>query len=134
MSCDLASWHAAQRPTEEAALQTYLALIDEQSGTAPAVPAVAQFHQALIDAFRDLVPGLSAEESEAVPWTVQVHHSPECVIVNVSFGRINQIGDALIELAGRYGLTTFDPQDHDIISPSTGPSTRPSVSPSAGPA
>jgi hypothetical protein len=113
MSFDLAFWYESEPSSPERAAQIYDQLTEEL-GVVERNPALGDFHREVISTYEDL----TEENADESPWTASVYCDEECVIANIAWSRHQEIGPALIVLAARHGLTSYDPQDRIIHYPS----------------
>ncbi|WP_433512655.1 hypothetical protein ACQP2T_54585 [Nonomuraea sp. CA-143628] len=110
MSFDLAFWCQKSVPTAEEAAQIYDQLADGLSGVVEASSAVEDFHKAVISVF----PDLAEENMDESPWTSPLYVTSECVIATISWSRAGEVSSVLLDLASRYRLTTYDPQEQVV--------------------
>jgi len=113
MSFDLTFWYEGDRSTPEEAFQIYDQLTDGEMGVVAASAAIDGFFADVVSVYQDL----TEENMEESPWTAPIYHTPECVIVNIAWSVHKEVNDALIDLANKHGLTTYNPQDRLVIHP-----------------
>jgi hypothetical protein len=114
MSFDLTFWYESEPSSPERAAQIYDQLADEELGIVERNHALDEFYQEVISVYEDI----TEENAEESPWTSPVYHNDECVIANIAWSRHKEVGPALIAMAARHGLTSYDPQDRVVHYPS----------------
>jgi hypothetical protein len=118
MSFDLIFWYEREPSTPEQAAQIYDKLTDEEVGIVERNPVLSDFYHEVIATYQDMYENMTEEDAKVVPWTAEVYHNAECVITPISWWRCKEVGPALIALAARHGVTTYNPQDRIIYYPS----------------
>jgi len=116
MSFDLAFWHENGPTTPESAAQIYDQLTDGEVGVVEPGPQIAHFYDDVVAA----LPDLTEDNMEDSPWASPVYRTPECVIVAISWSQSEPVSQFLLALAGKHGLTTYDPQDRVVHPPTSG--------------
>ena len=114
MSFDLIFWYECEPSTLEQATQIYDQLTEEDIGIVERNPVLGDFYQEVLSRYEDL----TEENADGSPWTSPVYSNEECVITNIVWSRHKEVGPALIAIAARHGLTSYDPQDRIIYYPS----------------
>jgi hypothetical protein len=114
MRFDLAFWYEREPSSPEQAAQIYIRLAEEELGIVERNPAVGDFYQEVISTYEDL----AQESADASPWNSPVYCNGECVITPIAWSRHQEVGPALIAMAARHGVTSFDPQDRSVHHPS----------------
>ncbi len=110
MSFDLIFWHQNSTPHPEEAARIYDQLTDGLTGVVAASPAIENFHRAVLSEF----PDLSEDNMSDSPWASPLYATDECIIASISWSRSHDVSSTLLELASRYGLTAYDPQDQVV--------------------
>ncbi|MET7356202.1 hypothetical protein [Streptomyces mirabilis] len=110
MSFDLTFWYQKSVPTSEEAAQVYDQLTDGLTGVVEESPEIEDFHQAVVSVF----PDLTEENMNESPWASPLYVTSECVIAAISWSRSSEVSSVLLDLASRYGLTAYDPQDQVV--------------------
>jgi hypothetical protein len=118
MSFDMIFWYEREPSTPEQAAQIHDKLTDEEVGIVERSSVLSDFYQEVIATYRDLTENTPEEDAEVAPWTTGVYHNEECVITPISWWRCKEVGPALIAMAARHGVTTYNPQDRIIYYPS----------------
>jgi hypothetical protein len=116
MSFDLAFWYEKAPSDAERAFQIYDRLTDGESDVVQSSPAIDEFHAEVVSIHQDL----TEENMEASPWTSRLYRTSECVIATIAWSRHQEIAAALLELANKHGLTTYDPQNRNVHHPDGG--------------
>lgn len=114
VSFDLAFWFQESAPALEEAAQVYDKLTDGETGVVGEDPTVEDFHQAVISVFPDLV----EENMNESPWAAPIYATSECVIVAISWSRSREVSSVLLNLASKYGVIAYDPQDQVVYGAS----------------
>ena len=114
MSFDLIFWYECEPSTLEQATQIYDQLTEEDIGIVERNPVLGDFYQEVLSRYEDL----TEENADGSPWTSPVYSNEECVFTNIVWSRHKEVGPALIAIAARHGLTSYDPQDRIIYYPS----------------
>jgi hypothetical protein len=119
MSFDLAFWYESEPSSPQQAAQIYDQLTDEDEkvGVVERNPALNDFYQEVISTYGDLTEDIT-ENADETPWTAQVDFNGEYVITPIAWSRHREVSLALIAIAARHGLTSYDPQDRIIHYPS----------------
>lgn len=120
MSFDLAFWYEREPSSPEQAAQIYDQLTDEKLGIVERNPALGDFYQEVIATYKDLTENMTEEDADVAPWTAGVSCNQECVITTIKWSRHKDVAPALVAMATRHGLTSFDPQDRTVYYPSGG--------------
>ena len=118
MSFDLAFWYESEPSSPERAAQIYYQLMDGKEGIVERHPALGEFYQEVIATYKDLTENMSDEDADAAPWTAQVDYNQEYVATPIKWSRCQEVAPALVAIAARHGLTSYDPQDRVIYYPS----------------
>ncbi|MGN9908878.1 hypothetical protein ACTMTJ_15150 [Phytohabitans sp. LJ34] len=74
---------------------------------------MGEFYDEVVGIFGDL----TEENAEESPWTSPLYRNEECVIANIAWSRHREVAPMLVELAAKYGLTSYDPQDRIVRHP-----------------
>jgi hypothetical protein len=123
MSFDLAFWYEHEPSSPERAAEIYLRLVEEEFGIVDRNPALGDFYQEVISTYGDLYENMTESNADMAPWTAGVAYNQECVITTIAWSRHQEVGPALIAMAAKHGLTSFDPQDR-IVHYQSGHSAR----------
>ncbi|MFF9034274.1 hypothetical protein ACF090_02250 [Streptomyces sp. NPDC014892] len=115
MSYDLAFWYEEDAVDAAAAYAKYDAMTDGESGVVARNPRVLEFHRDVLRIHPDLSEDMSEEEAERSPWNSSVYCNGECVLVSIAWSRKSEIVAALVDMARRRGLLTYDPQREAVI-------------------
>ncbi|MEU7854459.1 hypothetical protein [Nonomuraea sp. NPDC049141] len=110
MSFDLAFWCQRSIPTPEEAAQVYDQLTDGLAGIVEESSAIDDFCQAVISVF----PNLTEDNVNESPWASPLYVTSECVMAAISWSRSSETSSVLLDLAARYGLTAYDPQEQVV--------------------
>jgi hypothetical protein len=118
MSFDMLFWYEHEPSTPEQAAQIYDKLTDGELGIVERNPALGDFYHEVMATYGDMSENMTEEDATVTPWTAGVYHNAECVITPISWWRCKEVGPALIAMAARHGVTTYNPQDRMIYYPS----------------
>ncbi|WKD31717.1 hypothetical protein [Streptomyces xanthophaeus] len=113
MSFDLGFWWEEHLITPAEAARKYNAMVEGDTGVGREHPALGVFYGELISQF----PDLTEENFEVSPWAASLYRTSECVIVSISYPRQREVSDYLLGLAGRSGITCYDPQSEKVYFP-----------------
>ena len=124
MSFALAVLSADQALDTATAGRIYAALCEGEPGDVPgglrAAPALRAFARDLLAHYPDLdsLPDDAVDES---PWSVAPDIGEAHVVMSFVWSRAEEAAQLVRELAGRHGLTVYDPQEDRVIPPGGGP-------------
>jgi len=112
MSFDLAVWHAPKRPTADEAGHLYVALCDSRTDGVAPHPAVDAFYNELVARYREIetVPDALIDDTDYCPWSCALDRSPGHVVMACVWSEAENVEQFVRDLAGRHGLTVYDPQ------------------------
>ncbi|MCG5216435.1 hypothetical protein [Streptosporangium sp. KLBMP 9127] len=110
MSFDLAFWYEKEVPDADGAARIYDQFTDGLTGVAEERGEIDRFYQDIVSIFPDITEGNMRES----PWASPLYRTSECVIAAISWSRRDELVPTLLTLAGRYGLTAYDPQDQTV--------------------
>ena len=118
MSFDLIFWYEREPSTPEQAAQIYDKLTDEEVGIVERSSVLDEFYHEVMATYGDMSENMTEEDAKVTPWTAGVDHTEEYVYTPISWWRCQEVGPALIAMAARHGVTTYNPQDRIIYYPS----------------
>ena len=113
MSFDLGFWYEDVPSAPERAAAIYERLTDGEEGVVPSASAVNDFFVEVIATFEDM----TEENMEESPWTSPLYQTPECVVASLAYSTSGDVAPVLLELASKHGLTAYDPQNREVLSP-----------------
>lgn len=116
MSYDLSVWHSTKVLAKNEGGRIYIALCDgREPSEVEASPNVARFVGELTALFPPLEnsPDISDEDC---PWSCAFDITPASVVMNMVWGRSDDVPKAVAALAHKYGLYLYDPQE-DVLWP-----------------
>ncbi len=114
MSFDLGFWYESEPSSPERAAQIYYQLTYGKEGIVERNPALGHFYHEVMSTYVEL----TQETEDESPWTAQVDYNQEYVATPIMWSRCQEVAPALIAMAARHGLTSYDPQNRVIYYPS----------------
>jgi hypothetical protein len=94
----------------------YRRLCDGQNIAVRSHPNIALFLQELSQRYPP-IQEYDARNLDACPWSYEWSLSPNSVLVCVTWSRSHSLTPALIEMASRYDLLCYDPQQQEATLP-----------------
>jgi hypothetical protein len=123
MSYDLSIFYSAHPMTAREAAQRYRALCERPLNTPGALEGLIEPDRrvgAFAAEMTALYPPLSLtsdDEDDLCPWSCDPDISEGHVIVSVRWSRCQQMAQTLTEMAWRYDLIVYSPQDDKVYPP-----------------
>ncbi|WP_328452296.1 MULTISPECIES: hypothetical protein [unclassified Amycolatopsis] len=117
MSFDLAVWREST-VAEEAALK-YAALTSPEPVVIPVHPQAVAFHRELTARYPDLA-DVPAAELGSCPWSSGLTVAGDGVVMSLSWSAPDTVVGYVQELAERYRMVLYDPQDGTVYPPTGG--------------
>ncbi len=119
MSFDLGVWHTTRRLTDAEAGELYDALCDSQTDGVAPHPAVDAFYAELTARYPEIdsVPDDRIDDHDYCPWSCALDRSPGHVIMPCVWSQADNVRRFVTQLADRYGLAVYDPQEAGVAYP-----------------
>ncbi|MFI5843513.1 hypothetical protein ACIA8K_27790 [Catenuloplanes sp. NPDC051500] len=108
MSFSLAVWRHLGVPTGEEAFDVYDRLSDGEVGVVEGGPKVSKFLNSLLEFYPD-------DNGLAAPWASEVYFNNECVLMQISWSRAQEVSAVVRVLAAENGLIVYDPQSREVL-------------------
>jgi hypothetical protein len=117
MSFELGVWREDGPVTAEGAGDKYERVAEQNPPDGEPDPQVAAFHQEITSRFPDLddLP----DEDDSSPWMDYLDLSADGLFMKIAFSRVGEMAPYVIELAAKYGLVCYDPQEDVVHNPPT---------------
>ena len=116
MSFDLGFWWEGWPISSAKAARKYEAMVEGCTGIAEEHSALGMFYAELTSRF----PDLTENNLETSPWAAPLYRTSECVIASISYPQKSETSEYLLGLAGRTGVTCYDPQSGKVYVPKDG--------------
>ncbi|HXD87513.1 MAG TPA: hypothetical protein VN641_13535 [Urbifossiella sp.] len=119
MSFDLGVWHTTKRLTDVSADELYADLCEERTDGVAPHPAVDAFYAELTARYPELgsVPDDRIDDSDYCPWSCDLNRSPGHVLMACVWSQAQAVRTLVWNLATKYRLAMFDPQEGRIYYP-----------------
>lgn len=113
MSFDLAIWHEESVAATYEADEIYERILDGDRSILRPSREARDFYAQLTSAF----PDLDSANMHDSPWAAGIYVADGCVVLAVSWSRVDEILPIVLSLASRCGLVVYDPQSREVHSP-----------------
>jgi hypothetical protein len=119
MSCDYSVWNSPQRFTPQEAGEVHGRLCESDLSDVEPSPKIGAFYAELIARHPeiDTVPEDKIDDHDLCPWSCALDRSEAHVIMPCVWSKADYVGDFVMRLAKKHGLTFYDPQSEKIIFP-----------------
>lgn len=127
MCFDLGVWHPTKRLTHEQAGKLYATLCESQTDGVTPHPAVDAFYAELTARYPeiDTVPDDRIDDREYCPWSCALDRSPGHVLMPCVWSQAENVQRFVTQLAHKYGLAVYDPQQARVSYPDGSQGTPP---------